>query len=295
MERRTKSRHWLRLACSAAIAAFAWAQPVQLKIYSEFQRVDPFGRVVRADRAPRPREILSPAVPRNGYASFHIAVTVPPGEAFRLFLGQNPEDVFKLTLYRERFHRVGDEWIPDELVRVLEPYDSRALPADEAIPGQTTTVFWLDVWTPSQAPVRRVRVEAQLNVGDHWVIAPMEVRIRPARISDHAPPREALPVVEAPADRAALGPWLRFFCGRTDSPASATLSVRRMIRRNAAQDVALAAQLEQRLGRDELRRRILEIVGASDEKAWCAHPETPREHGAEWYLRLRDYLLRVAE
>lgn len=295
MERRTKSRHWLRLTCAVAIAAAAAAQPVQLKIYSEFQRVDPFGRVVRADRAPRPREILSPAVPRNGYASFHVAVTVPEGRPFRLFLGQNPDDVFRLTLYRERFVRVGDEWIPDELVRVLEPYDSMAQPAGESIPGQTTTVFWLDVWTPAQAPVRRVRLEAQLNVGDHWVIAPMEVRIRPARVPDHAPPGTALPPVEAPADRAALEPWLRYLCGRFGWRAPAPLSVRRLIRRNAAQDAALAAQLEQRLGRDELRRRVLEIVGASDQKAWCAHPETPREHGAEWYLRLRDYLLRVAE
>ena len=30
-------------------------------IYSEFQRVDPYGEIVAADRAPQPREILSQA------------------------------------------------------------------------------------------------------------------------------------------------------------------------------------------------------------------------------------------
>ncbi|MCS7313878.1 MAG: hypothetical protein RMI94_00490 [Bryobacterales bacterium] len=286
---------WLRLGSALAIATSAVAQPVQLKIYSEFQRVDPFGRIVRADRAPRPREILSPAVPRNGYASFHVAVTVPEGQPFRLFFGQNPDDVFRLTLYRARFVRVGEEWVPDELIRVLEPYDSLAHPATDPIPGQTTSVFWLDVWTPAQAPVRRVRLEAQLNVGDHWVIAPMEVRIRPARIPDHAPPTGTLPHVSEPADRAALRPWLRYLCGQAGSPATAPLSVRRMIRRNAAQDVALAQQLEPRLGSVAVRQRLFEMFGAPDEQAWCRDPAGPGGQGAEWYLRVRDYLLRAAE
>ena len=270
-------------------------QPIQLRIHSEFQRIDPFGRIVPADRSERPREILSPAVARNGYASFHLAVTVPEGTPFRLYLGQNPENVFRLTLYRERFHRWGETWIPDELIRVLEPYDSKAQPPEEPIPGQTTTAFWLDVWTPAEAPVRRVRLEAQLNVGDRWLIAPMEVRIRPARIPDHAPPGEALPGIEAPADRSAMGPLLRYLCGRRPAGGSAPISVRRMIRRNAAQDVALAALLEARLGRDTVRRRILEIAGAGDAAAWCDSPRTPPELGAEWYLRVRDYLLRAAE
>ena len=283
------------------LAALMWAagaldaQPIQLRIYSEFQRVDPYGRIVPADRSERPREILSPAVARNGYASFHLAVTVPEGTPFRLYLGQNPEGVFRLTLYRERFHPSGETWIPDELIRVLEPYDSRAQPPEEPIPGQTTTVFWLDVWTPAQAPVRRVRVEAQLNVGDRWLIAPMEVRIRTARIPDHAPPGEALPGIEAPADRSALGPLLRYLCGAAPTGSPAPMSVRRMIRRNAAQDVALAASLEARLGRDTIRRRILGIAGASDATVWCDSPRRPPELGAEWYLRVRDYLLRTAE
>ena len=58
-----------------ATAAAGTAQTVE--IYSEFQRPDPFGGIVEPDRAWKPREILSPAVSRNGFASFHIAVSVP--------------------------------------------------------------------------------------------------------------------------------------------------------------------------------------------------------------------------
>lgn len=295
MKARMGCNPWRRLAGMLAIGLSAAAQPVELRIYSEFQRVDPFGRIVPADRAPRPREILSPAVARNGYASFLLAVTVPQGRPFRLFLGQNPDDVFKLTLYRARFARAADQWIPDELVRVLEPYDSLAQPAEASIPGQTTTVFWLDVWTPAQAPVRRVRLEAQLNVGDHWIIAPMEVRIQSARIPGHAPPNMALPPVTDPADQSAFGPLLSRLCNTVSRPAQSPRCIRSMIRRNAGQDMALAASLEARLGREEVRRRLFELAGAGEPDAWCPQPQPPAGMGAEWYLRVRDYLLRAAE
>lgn len=277
------------------LGQFCLAQPIQLKIYSEFQRVGPFGQVVPVDRAERPREILSPAVARNAYASFHLAVTVPEGTPFTLYLGQNPEGTFKLTLYRERFVRAGDVWVPDLLERVLEPYDSRAQAQEDAIPGQTTRVFWLDVWVPGEAPVRRVRLEAQLYVDDRWVIAPMEVRIRPVRIPDHAPSEARLPPVEAPVDRAAWGPLRAYLCGLVEKGEPGPLSVRRLIRRNAQQDMALARELERKLGRDAICSRILAATGATSLEDWCRRPGGPPGLGAEWYLRVRDYLLRAAE
>ncbi len=274
---------------------WASAQPIQLRIYSEFQRVDPFGRIVEADRALRPREILSPAVARNGFASFHVVVLVPPRTPFVLHFGQNPEDTLKLTLYKERFVKVGQVWIPDLLERVLPPYDSRARGPEQAIPGQRATAFWLDLWTPAEARVGRMRLEAQLNVGEDWVIAPMEVRIRPVRIPGHADTGGALPPPEAPADRAALGPLLAFLCGSAEGSGPAPLSIRRLIRRNARQDMALARQLAERLGEDALRARLLEAAGAADAASWCGRPVTPAGSGAEWYLRVRDALLRAAE
>ena len=48
-------------------------------VYSEFTRIDPFGDVVRADPGAKPpREILSPAIPRNAVSSFHIVVEGSP-------------------------------------------------------------------------------------------------------------------------------------------------------------------------------------------------------------------------
>jgi len=58
--------------------------PQSLRVLSEFQRVDPFGDVVAVDRTVNPREILSPAVARNAFASFHVAVSVPEREPFEL-------------------------------------------------------------------------------------------------------------------------------------------------------------------------------------------------------------------
>jgi len=271
------------------------AQPIQLKIYSEFQRVDPFGEIVAVDRAEKPREILSPAVARNAYASFHIVVKTPPGTPFILYLGQNPEDTFKLTLYREWFTQAGGMWIPDRLERVLEPYDSRLQPRAEDIAGRSVTAFWLDVWVPAEARVRRVRLEAQLNVSDRWVIAPMEVRIRPARVPDFATSSGPLPPVEAPADQAALGPLRSFLCGAEEPVATGPVCVRRFIRRNAQQDMALARELERRLGRAAVLEGILQAVGASELEAWCRQPSGRPGLGAEWYLRVRDYLLRTAQ
>src|ERR1041385_4727377 len=69
-------------------AAFLRAQSVE--VYSEFQRPDPLGAIVAADRAESPREILSPAVARNGFASFHIAVSVPLQTNYFLYVVTNP-------------------------------------------------------------------------------------------------------------------------------------------------------------------------------------------------------------
>src|ERR1700735_5555602 len=43
-----------------------------VKIYSEVQRIDPFGQIVPIDRSDHPREILSPALLRNAHSTFHI-------------------------------------------------------------------------------------------------------------------------------------------------------------------------------------------------------------------------------
>src|SRR5438270_8816561 len=73
-----------------AVLANAALHGQSLAVYSEFQRVDPFGQIVAVDRGPQPREILSPAAPRNGFVSFHIAVTGPPGLNYFLYIVTSP-------------------------------------------------------------------------------------------------------------------------------------------------------------------------------------------------------------
>src|SRR2546428_82444 len=87
--------------CSLLACGLLPAQ--ELKVWSEFQRIDPFGEVVAVDRVEHPREILSPAVARNAFVSFHVAVTVPENTPSFLYLQQNPEWL-KITMYKEEFH-----------------------------------------------------------------------------------------------------------------------------------------------------------------------------------------------
>ena len=159
----------------AALAAGAWAQ--SLRVYSEFQRIDPFGAVVAADRAERPREILSPAVARSAYATFQVVVTVPAGSQFSLYVAQNPEDAVRVTAYLPTFVKLGNAWIPDGLEPLRLSEVHQVLNPVRQVPGQTVTVVWLDLWVAPDAPVRRTRFEVQLFVGEQWIIYPMELRI----------------------------------------------------------------------------------------------------------------------
>src|SRR5437667_9059574 len=71
-----KMRTVSRLVFIGLIAAARLA-PQTVNVYSEFLRVNPRGEILAADATPKPREILSPAVVRNGFASFQIVVRSP--------------------------------------------------------------------------------------------------------------------------------------------------------------------------------------------------------------------------
>jgi hypothetical protein len=252
-----------------------------LEIYSEFQRVDPFGNVVAIDRAEHPREILSPAVPRNGYASFHIVVSVPPKTNYLLYVVTNPLDACRVVLYKEHFVKAGDGWIPDVLAEVHRLPDFGAMPDPNAdIPGQDTRVYLLDVWIPPEAIPGRFRLEAQLKVG-YWIVRPMEVRVIPARVPDRPAGREpggkaTLPPVEEGADAAATTILNDYISGAFTPTPVQPLTVREVIRRNAIQDMALAGspQALENLRKGLPSRKML---------------------GAEWYLRIRDLVYSEAQ
>lgn len=267
------------------------AQPV--RVYSEFQRINPFGQVVEIDKAARPREVLSPAVVRNGSSGFHLAITAAPGTTFSLHLGQNPENAADVTVYREIFVQSGKGWIPDGLEKISLPYDG--LIGADGIPGQTTAVFWLDVRLAGDAPVRRIKVEPQVWMAEHWVPYPMEVRVVKARVPKAVAASGPVPRLEERADAPVLAPLRSYVCSteprpptRKDSP-----SVRGLIRRGVEQDLMLARALEKKAGRDTVVKTLLRHAGAATEAEFCGAAAPGSD--AEWYLRFRDYLLRESD
>lgn len=183
------------------IAMAASAQ--SLHVYSEFARIDASGEVT----APaHPREILSPAVVRNGFTSFQVTVQVPKGMSYLLYVGQNPEDALRVTIYRKS---------GEKLERVKLPFD-----------GSSTEIFWMDLWADRGAPVRRIKIEPEVSTGNDWVTYPMEVRVVDAVVPDSATTVNSVRTVA---------------CGTTAPRASTDLS--RMRSRNGGQDVAMATRV----------------------------------------------------
>jgi len=265
----------LLLALFGAPSIFA--QSVQ--IFSEFQRVDPFGNTLGVDRSPSPREIISPAVARNSFASFHLAVSVPRGQTYFLFVQANPPGILGIHLYKEQFLHYQDEWIPDTLAETALPSFGVIPDAQANIPGQTTRDYLLDLWVPPDAEIgRRVRVEVLLKYGT-WVVVPMEVRITPALVPAPGSFLSApLPGIFEPADAAAMRALAAHLSGLHEWNRDPILSVRGVLRRNAQQDMALAAAHPT----PELWLRAAgQIVNS-----WTMFPI-----GAEWYLRVRDLLI----
>ncbi|MEQ1885862.1 MAG: hypothetical protein ABL967_12435 [Bryobacteraceae bacterium] len=228
----------------------ASAQP--LRVYSEFVKIDAAGNVVAPES---PREILSPAIARNAFATFQIVIQVPPDTPYTLRMGLNPENAVKYTFYRET-----DEKTPDgpRLEAVSEYYED-----------SVTRVIWLDLWMDKDAPVRRIKVEPQLFINDDWVIYPMEMRVRDPQVPDSAAKGsgvlEPFAVMQAALCRKPL-------------PVASTpvvLTAASLRYRNALQDLAFAESAVAS-DKEEMKKRL----GGCEAKV-PASPET--------YLRVRDY------
>ncbi len=252
-----------------------------IEILSEFQRVDPFGKVVQADRMERRREILSPAVVRNAFASFHLSVTIPEGSPSFLYIQQNPER-FHVTVYKEIFVKTPGGWVPDGLEKVSVPHFLILPDTQNPIPHQTTQVFWLDLWAPAEIPAERMRFEAVLKSGDRWVVSPMEIRIKPGIVPVFNGYQGTVAGVEARADASLTGALRQMLCGSGTQRVKRSQTVRDLIRRNAAQDAALLALHPKADVVDYLKMRL----GAR----WCEKPVIPASLPVEWYLRARDLL-----
>ena len=204
-------------------AGFLSAQSIQ--VYSEFAQLNDAGEVVAPEN---PREILSPAVARNAFSSFQLAIQVPRGVKFQVYIGQNPDNAAKVTLYR----RVGGKLEP-----VVVPYE-----------GVSSQVLWMDVWADANAPVRRVKIEPQIGIDGEWLIYPMEVRVMEAVVPEHSSPARG---IAEPFEvmRAIL-------CGGEPRPVGGSAPIGAELRfRNARQDVALAARSPAAV-REELKKTM---------------------------------------
>ena len=213
----------MRWVISLALAGVALcAQNVQ--VYSEFAQLSDTGEVLAPEN---PREILSPAVARNAFSSFQIAIQVPKGTKFLVYIGQNPDDAAKVTLYRRRAGKLD----PVEL-----PYSS-----------ESSQVLWMDLWVDANAPVRRVKIEPQVGIGGDWVTYPMEVRVSEAQVPQK---------IEQPNEMTPFETMRLFLCqGEDVTSTDLGNTVRSLQARNAREDVAIASAGSMAL-RDEIKKAM---------------------------------------
>lgn len=287
----------LRFLPALAVVAAACAGAQTIEVYSELQRVDPFGQVLAADRAETPREILSPVLARNTHFTFQAVVKVPPGMAHTVFVAQNPENAVRVAAYRPVYVNRGGAWIPDALLPVDVSPDGRVAEIPLQVQGQTARTIWIDLWIAPDAMVRRTRLEVQLFYGgQNWIIYPMELRTHDLVAPDASWPLEPLAPMEASAAESAAAAWRVFACGVAGAAeAEGPFNVRRLIRRNARQDVAFAREVAGKRGKAET---LAEFFAAAriDPGRWCKNSAPPpSEWGAEWWLRLRQSVYRRAE
>lgn len=267
------------------------AQAQEIHLYSEFQRYNPFGKVVSADHESSPREILSPAMSRNGHLSLHVVITGPAGSDYLLYTGTNPPGILQVKLYREYFTPCGDDFCPDWVVEQHSPSfgaipENLHDPAHPAMDKQTTRCYLLDIWAPPNTPPRRVRVEVLLKTGI-WQVAPLEVRIMAPIIPDGDNTRiyeENVAPVETPSNTTAQIQLLRYLDGLPVQFPPRLVRVRDFIQRNAAEDMIVARSLQEDGSGPFPELNLM---------AWLpfAVPNT----GAEWYLRVRDLLYRFGD
>lgn len=151
-------------------------------------------------------------------------------------------------------------------ITLYRQVENRMEPVDLPFQGDSTQIFWLDLWTDGDAPVRRIKIEPQLSVNVHdldlgWITYPMEVRVVDAKVPD------------VPSQ--SNGDMRLFLCGpyKIDHPGVSAAD--RLHSRNQQQDVALAT----RAAKADLLRLF--------DNCEPAHSDPER------YLHIRDYLFRM--
>ncbi|MEJ5367300.1 MAG: hypothetical protein WHT08_03215 [Bryobacteraceae bacterium] len=234
------------------------------------------------DRVASRREILSPAMVRNGWLTLLFSVEAPAGESYTIYVAQNPDATAKADLYQLEYVEGNGEWIPDGLKPVAQPV--QAVLSE----GQKSQAYLLDLFLPAGTPVERFRLEIQLHAAGRWTIYPMEMRPM-VTLAPAAPPlRGLLPPPEARADEAVRLALRGAICEEKQQPAAELSSLRAVVLRNALQDLAIARE-KLRAGGAELLSRLPLAGGWASKEDFCASAQ-PAARGAEWWLRVRGHL-----
>lgn len=256
----------------------------EIYVRSEFQRPGPNGVVIAADKMnQRGREVLSPPALRNAFTTLHVTVEAPAGTPVVLYVGLNPEDAIKPTLYLEN-HLAGGE--PNGLEEV------KPLPFNGKIPESGALNFLLDMWVNEDATVQRVKVEPQLWVSDRWIVYPMEVRILELIVPKHTYQMAKLPGPGFRADGVVYPRMQELLCGGAIASGAKLSSptVLSLLDRNIAQDMALG----RRLSKGSMSQVFLAPMGNAQLERWCR----AKQRGVlealptEWFLSVRDFLYR---
>lgn len=268
------------------LAVFLLAQLVSAQdilAYTEFQQLDPEGNPANRPAGTEPREVLSPGVARNGYASYRLVVYPPAAStAYRLEVGLNPDDAVRVTLYREILEQKDGKWTTTKLEPIPHPYDFK--PAADA----TSKVhhYWLDIFVPANAPVDRIKVQPEIMVDDKWYEYPMEVRILEARYPALPPQTEQNRALSGASGLDVICTALGV-AGKGDG-APAPMTPEWMIRRNLYQD---ALYLRNRTL--VAKRNLLNTFGAKTPEDACKILRTAAD--PEHYLAFRDLLIGALE
>jgi Domain of unknown function (DUF4091) len=132
---------------------------LDLEAYSEFSRPGPDGSPVLADRSKgessgdlrtKPNTIQLRTA-RNGYVSFFLVVKELSEARYSLSLRfEGRSKGLQTQLFKTWYHklRATGSFVPDALIPVSNPFESKLPDPDNKVAGQTAQGFWVDVWIP---------------------------------------------------------------------------------------------------------------------------------------------------
>lgn len=176
----------MRIPLLAAVLLLSARIPAaQLDLLSEFQRVDPAGTVLEADRAPANAGPLTLRGARAGYVSFRLVVKLARPGSYSLDLRWNDPGL-ETDLFREWFHLTEPEkrYYPDALAPVRMPYRSELPEPDNRIARQSAQSFWVDIWIPASARPGRYRGVARLEADGGAITRPLDLTVLAAVVPE---------------------------------------------------------------------------------------------------------------